>query len=40
MCKSEWQTPERVMRISTSVPWGLGVSESFFCSGWPCSTIW
>src|SRR5262245_15241276 len=39
MCRSEWHTPERVMRISTSDPRGLGDSCSAFCSGLPCSTI-
>ena len=33
MCRSEWHTPERVMRTSTSVPVGFGVSCMHFLQG-------
>ncbi|MFI5001162.1 MAG: hypothetical protein ACHQK9_14890 [Reyranellales bacterium] len=35
---SLWQTPAAVMRTSTSVPVGVGLGASTFCSGLPNST--
>src|SRR6476661_4678361 len=38
MCRSEWQTPQCVTSISTSVPFGSGVGSSSSCNGLPFST--
>ena len=38
MCRSEWQTPQWVTSISTSVPFGSGVGSSISFSGAPFST--
>ena len=39
MCRSLWQTPQAVTRISTSSPVGSGVGTSIFSSGLPNSVI-